>query len=210
MRQAINENRTVQLALLAVLLLGAAFFLLKPKGGGSESTAATPPATTAPGTTPAPAATTPGAVPAPVTTTPAVSGAAAATVPANLVPGKGLPKSLVPAYNNGKGIVLLVRRKGGIDDAFVHEFLKLLGQTNYNNRVKTYVTTAQHIARYSWLTMGANVTELPALVVLLPKKLSDGAPTATVSYGFRFPASVVQAVKDSLYNGPTRPYHPQR
>lgn len=208
MRQAINENRTVQLALLAVLLLGTCFFLLKPKGGGSESTAVTPPAIAVPGATPAPS--TSGAAPA--ITLPAVSdaGGGAGAVPAELVPGKGLPKGLLPAYHHGKGVVLLIRRKGGIDDAFVRSFLKLLGQTTYSNRVKTYVTTAQHIARYSWLTMGVNVTELPALVVLLPRKLSDGAPTATVSYGFRGPASVVQAVKDSLYNGPTRPYHPQR
>ena len=37
---------------------------------------------------------------------------------------------------------------------------------------------------------------------------SDGIPTASVSYGFQSPESVVQAVIDAGYNGRTVHYHP--
>jgi hypothetical protein len=203
MRKAINENRTVQLALLGVLALLGGLFLLKGKGGG-ESTAAAPvtPAAPAPATTGTPAPATA------VTTAAPVAGATATGtgVPANLIPGPGLPKGLLAAYHDGDAIVLLVRRAGGIDDAMVHGSVDGLRALP---RVKVYVTRAQYIARYAWLTQGVNVTDLPALVVLRPRKLSKGAATASVSYGFRDSESVLQAVKDELYRGPTnRPYHP--
>ena len=71
------------------------------------------------------------------------------------------------------------------------------------------VTKAKGIARYAWLTQGVDVTELPALVILLPRGLSHGVPTASVSYGFRDGRSVLQAAKDALYKGPNNlPYHP--
>ncbi len=206
MRQAINGNRTVQLALLGVLALVGGLFLLKGKSGGSESTAAAPVAssTATPGATASPTdPATAAAGPAPTGT---AATAGAATVPANLIPGPGLPKGLLPAYKHGDAIVLLVRRAGGIDDAFVHDSVKGLRSLP---GAKVYVTKAEHIARYAWLTQGVNVTDLPALVVLRPRKLSKGKPVASVSYGFRDAASVLQAVKDELYRGPTnRPYHP--
>jgi hypothetical protein len=220
MRKAINENRTVQLVLVGVLVLAAGLFLLHSKGSGSGSsttTAASPTGTATAPTAAAPTATgttgtasTDPTTGAPVTdsstSSPVLSGASAAAVPANLVPGPGLPKSLLPAYNNGKAIVLLVRRAGGTDDALVHSSVDLLAGLP---DVKVYVTRAQHIARYAWLTQGVDVTELPALVVLRPRKLTKGTPTASVSYGFRGSDSVVQAVKDALYRGPShRPYHP--
>jgi hypothetical protein len=207
MRQAINENRSVQLALVGVLVLAAGlFFLMKGSGSGSStSTAATAPAPTATG-----AVSTDPTSGTPVTDTSAtssgVSGASAATVPANLVPGPGLPKGLLPAYKRGDAIVLLVRRAGGIDDNLVHRSVALL---RAEPGARVYVTKAKQIARYAWLTQGVDVTELPALVVLRPDKLTHGTPTAAVSYGFRGPNSVLQAVRDQLYRGPTnRPYHP--
>ena len=123
-----------------------------------------------------------------------------------MVPGPGLPKSLLSAYRDGDAIALLIRRAGGFDDALVHDSVALIRSLP---DVKLYVTKAQHIARYTWLTQGVNVTDLPALVVLRPRKLTKGTPTAAVSYGFRDGASVLQAVEDGLYRGPTdRPYHP--
>jgi hypothetical protein len=207
MRQAINENRSVQLALVGVLVLAAGlFFLMKGSGSGSStSTAATAPAPTATG-----AVSTDPTSGTPVTDTSAtssgVSGASAAAVPANLVPGPGLPKGLLPAYKRGDAIVLLVRRAGGIDDNLVHRSVALL---RAEPGARVYVTKAKQIARYAWLTQGVDVTELPAIVVLRPDNLTHGTPTAAVSYGFRGPNSVVQAVRDQLYRGPTnRPYHP--
>jgi hypothetical protein len=213
MRQAINENRTVQLAIVGVLALLGGLFLLKGMGGG-DSSAATPPAapttasvdpTTGAPTTAAPATdpATGVALPASSTTAPPVGGTG---VPANLVPGPGLPKGLLPAYKHGKAIVLLVRRAGGTDDAFVHSSVVLLHALPI---AKVYVTKAKGIARYAWLTQGVNVTDLPALVVLRPRKLTGGKAVATVSYGFRDAPSVLQAVKDAVYRGPTdQPYHP--
>jgi hypothetical protein len=212
MRQAINENRTVQLALLGVLALVGAFFLLVGRGGGgSADTTTTAPA---PGTTAAPTQ-APTEAPAPGATAPAApvdtSGAApaagnASAVPVSLIPGPGLPKGLISAYRHGDAIVLLVRRAGGIDDALVHDSVKLVSALP---DVKVYATKARHVARYAWLTQGVDVSDLPALVVLRPRKLSKGVPVATVSYGYRDGASVLQAVRDALYRGPTdRPYHP--
>jgi hypothetical protein len=205
MRKAINQNRTVQLALLGVLILAGGFMLLTgTKGSGSQSTTTTP-STASPAGTVTPTS-EPSTATAPTTDASAVSGAAAVSIPSNMVPGPGLPRGLLPAYEHGKAIVLLVRRAGGIDDGFVRNSVVSLRS---EPQVKVYVTKARQIARFSWLTQGVDVTELPALVVLLPRKLSNGTPTATVSYGFREAASVVQTVKDALYRGPTnRPYHP--
>ena len=221
MRQAINENRTVQLALLGVLALAGALFLLKGAGGGDSSeasapaaptTAATDPATgapAAPATDPATGAPVTAAIdpatgaPLPASTTTPASGAA---VPANMIPGPGLPKGLLPAYKHGDAIALLVRRAGGTDDAFVHDSVEGLRALP---DVKVYVTKAKGIARYAWLTQGVNVTDLPALVVLRPRKLTGGKAVASVSYGFRNANSVQQAVRDAVYRGPAdRPYHP--
>ena len=213
MRKAINENRTVQLALVGVLALLGGLFLLKGMGGGDSSAATTPVAPTDAGVAPAtgaPSTTAPATDPATGAALPTSSTTAAPTsgtgVPANLVPGPGLPKGLVPAYEHGRAVVLLVRRAGGTDDAFVHSSVVLLHALPI---AKVYVTKAKGIARYAWLTQGVNVTDLPALVVLRPRKLTGGKAVATVSYGFRDAPSVLQAVKDAVYRGPTdQPYHP--
>jgi hypothetical protein len=213
MRQAINENRTVQLALLAVLALVGGLLLLKTtKGSGSESSSTTAAGSGSAGTT-ATAPTEAGTADTGASSTTdtsadptGVSGASAAQVPANTVPGPGLPKGLLPAYRHGNAIALLVRRAGGIDDALVRDSVGLLRAVP---QVKVYVTKAKHIARYSWLTQGVDVSELPVLVVLRPRKLTHGTPTASVSYGFRGPNSILQAVEDALYHGPAnRSYHP--
>ena len=49
---------------------------------------------------------------------------------------------------------------------------------------------------------------MPALVVVRPKHLDQGTPSASVSYGFQSAESVVQAVIDAGYKGPTLDYHP--
>jgi hypothetical protein len=117
-----------------------------------------------------------------------------------------VPRGLLRAYRHGKAIVLLVRRAGGIDDALVRDSVERLRSEPW---VEVFVTEARGIARYAWLTQGVDVSELPALVVLRPRGLTHGVPTASVSYGFRGAGSVSQAVEDALYRGPAnRPYHP--
>jgi hypothetical protein len=211
MRSAINDNRTVQLVLLAVLVLGAGFILMKG-GGGSESESSAPTSSADSGgvaSTPAPldGSTSTGAA-STIGSAPASSGAAQSTpaVPANLIPGSGVPKSLLASYQHGNGVALLVVRDGGTDDALVRNSLGALSGVP---GLSVYVTNAKRIARYAWLTQGADVTDLPALVILRPRGLTKGVPTVTVSYGFRDAASVLQAAKDALYKGPTHlPYHP--
>ena len=72
------------------------------------------------------------------------------------------------------------------------------------------MTNAGHIARYARITQGVDVNRVPALIVLGRAPHATGRPTATVSYGFRGPDSVDQAVRDALYKGPTNlPYYPR-
>jgi hypothetical protein len=76
--------------------------------------------------------------------------------------------------------------------------------------VALFMTNAGHVSRYSRIASGVNLDRVPALIVLRPEKLANGTPTATVSYGFRGPQSVTQAIADALYKGPTNvPYYPK-
>jgi hypothetical protein len=68
--------------------------------------------------------------------------------------------------------------------------------------------TASKISRYAAITEGVGVSRVPALVVVRPKRLHEAVPTASVSYGFQSGESVVQAVIDAGYEGPTVDYHP--
>jgi hypothetical protein len=201
-RKAINENPLVQLGLIGLLAIIVGFLLLtRVMSSGSETPAAsdsTATATTAEPTAaadPAPAPASAGAGP--------TAGAAEA-----FAAGPGLPSSIVDAYDAGKTVVVLVVRTEGIDD----RALKLTA-TGLATRpeVKLFVVPAKHIARYSRIASGVDVNRVPALVVISPKKLANGGlPNAAVSYGFRGPASVVQAVKDAGYQGKTNlPYYPR-
>ena len=41
-----------------------------------------------------------------------------------------------------------------------------------------------------------------------PKRLSDGTPQASVTYGYQSPQAIVQAVLDASYDGPEATYYP--
>ncbi|MGH2926218.1 MAG: hypothetical protein ACRDK1_09635, partial [Solirubrobacterales bacterium] len=144
------------------------------------------------------------------TTTPTVPGSTstgAAPVSGKLVAGPGLPKPVAQAYAQGKAIVLLVYRRNGIDDAAVRSSVERLRVSPF---AAVFVTEADRVARYSRITAGLDVNRVPALIVVRPKSLSHGTPTGSVSYGFRGPASVDQAVRDALYKGPSNlPYYPK-
>lgn len=215
MRKAINENRTVQLGVLGGLLLVGALFLMMGKKeeapppstspiAGSSATAGTPsPSTAGASTATSPTAGTTAA--APVTTGSTVTASPTTVSPDALVPGPGLPRPVISAWNHGDAVVLLIAKGGATDDRLVRSSVEALSEPG----VAVFVADAGRIARYSRITQGVGVDRVPALVVVRPKRLSGRTPQATVSYGFRDSQSVVQAVHDALYSGKDDlPYSP--
>jgi len=216
-RRAANENPVVQMALIGALVAVFAFmFYTRVLSGGSEadsattesSTATTPTVTTPTDTAPAvpgaaaPAApgTAPGAVPAP---TPPSDGTGAS---GNFESGPGLPEPVAAAYNAGEAVALLIIRQAGIEDKQVKAAVNAL---RARPDLAVFVTGAKNIARYSQIANGVAVSRVPALIVIRPKALSADVPEASVSYGFRGPESVLQAVDDALYDGRDVPYYPE-
>jgi hypothetical protein len=218
-RQKINDNPAVQIGLFVVLVLVVGFLFITRvahKSSSSSTDTSTTAASVAPGTaaTPtdssAPTTTPPGSTAtAPSTAAPAApaTGAATAATAGKFVAGPGLPAPVVKAYADNKVVVLLVVRRGGIDDEAVKASVEhMAGAPD----VAVFVTNAGHVSRYSRIAAGVNLDRVPALIVLRPRKLTQGTPVATVSYGFRDANSVGQAVLDALYNGPTNlPYSPK-
>jgi hypothetical protein len=225
-RKALNDNPVLQIVILGVLGVGVAFLLMTRvmhKSDSSSSATTTPTTSATAGTSTAPTdgstagapGTATGAVPptaapsttAPVAPSPGGDAAVAGALSSKLIPGPGLPKPVARAYADGKAIVLFVFRNRGIDDAAVRKSVeRLQGRSD----LAVFVTHAAGISRYARITEGVNVNQVPALVVVRPRQLSQGAPTATVSYGFRGPDSVQQAVRDGLYRGPSNlPYYPR-
>jgi hypothetical protein len=209
MRDKLNSNPLLQAAVIGVLLLGTVFFLMSSMGGGEEeSESATTEATVsaeageagaaAEAVTP-PEATVGEAVegaPAPVPAVPPGALAAAAPPP---------PREVSAAFEANRTVVLLFVRNSGIDDRQVKRALSALAPLS---DVKTFVVPAKRIARYSAITQGVEVSRVPALVVIRPKRVTGAVPTASVQYGFQSPESVVQAVVDAGYKGRTLDYHP--
>src|SRR5436190_610149 len=194
MRQALNSNPVVQMAVLGVLVVVVGLFLMMnlKKGGSSGSTAASP---------------TPATSSSPSTGSTSLSPTTSGTVsPEALVPGAGLPRPVVKAWKGGDAVVLLVVRGGGIDDKLVRGSARSLSG---ESGVALFVTQVGNVARYSRITQGVGLDHTPALVVVHPRRGAD-VPRAQVSYGFRSTQSVVQAVHDALYKGPDGlPYYPK-
>lgn len=224
MRKTLNDNPVLQIVILGVLGVGVAFLLMTRvmHKSDSSSTPTTPTTSAATGTATPPTAgatsavpgATTGAVPsttAPSTVAPVApstgDAASAGALPSKLIPGPGLPKPVARAYADGKAIVLFVFRHRGIDDAAVRTSVERL---RGRGDLAVFVTHAAGISRYASITEGVDVNQVPALVVVRPRQLAHGTPTATVSYGFRGPDSVEQAVRDGLYRGPSNlPYYPR-
>jgi hypothetical protein len=197
MREQLNSNPMVQMAVVAVLLLAGGFFFISTMGGGGEGESAGGEASvTAPVTTEGGLETATGG------TAEAVEGGAVSATP----PILGAPPAPVTrAWESGATVVLLFVRDGGIDDRLVRETTEALSGFP---GAAPFVVPAARIARYSAVTGGVGVERVPALVVVSPKQESGSVPTASVSYGFQSPQSVVQAVIDAGYRGPTLDYHP--
>ena len=115
------------------------------------------------------------------------------------------PRAVVDAFNANHTVALLFVRNGGIDDRLVRDSAARLHSLS---DVEFFVVPAGRISRYAAIAKGVAVDRVPALVVVRPKRLSNGIPTASVSYGFRDSQSLVQAVIDAGYKGRTLDYHP--
>ena len=211
MRDAINNNPMVQLAVVAVLVL-AAGVMLAPQLLGHKKSDSNTSTSSAQLTTPS------GSVDLTVKSTPAApsTGAAAGSTaapapqtvsPEALVPGRGLPRPVITAWKRGDTVVLLLVRRGGIDDRLVQSSVRSLSA---DSRLAVFVARANKIARYSRITQGVGVSQVPALVIVRPKRVSGAVPEAQVSYGFRDSQAVVQSVHDALYSGKDNlPYSPR-
>lgn len=203
MRKAINENPVVQIGLIAVLgLLGVVMFMTRMGGGAAEeapapsATESSAAATAAPGTAPTGAATTPAPEAAPV-------------VPpgAEFKAGPGLPKDVVVPYENGDAVVLLIQQNSGIEDKKLRENVSRL---QARDDTTVIIVNSEKVAEFSRIAEGVNLDRIPAIVVIHPKgEKGEGAlPTASITYGYRGPDSVEQALRDALYDGKQLPYHP--
>lgn len=217
MRRALNDNPVAQIAVLGVLAVIVAFLLMSrgSHDSGSTATSATPAAPAPADTTGATTSSSPGvdttppstgsAAVAPTTVPPA--GAATGAPAGGFVAGPGLPSPVVKAYADDKAVVLFVFRHRGLDDSAVRSSVeRLRGRSD----VAVFITHAANIARYARITEGVDVNRVPALIVVRPRHLTHGTPTASVSYGFRGPDSVDQAIRNALYRGPSGlPYYPR-
>jgi hypothetical protein len=196
MREKLNSNPIAQVALIAALLVLAAIFFLHSSGGGGEGGASSS-SEEATATT----ATSAEEKLATAETGTATPAGVASVPPATAPP----PAPVVSAYKAGDTVVLLFVHDKGIDDRLVRDASsRLAGMPG----VATFVVPAAKISRYAAITEGVGVNRVPALVVITPKRAGHGVPTASVSYGFQSGESVVQAVVDAGYKGPTVAYHP--
>ena len=218
MREALNNNPVVQVAVVAVMILLAVFlFMTRMKSansdsGGDTSAASSPPATSTPGSSSTGGVTgdsatgpTGSSATGAASTPPSASSSAGTVPPEALVPGPGLPQRVIVSWARGDAVVLLIVRNGGIDDKLVQASVSSLERPG----IKVFVAKAGQIARYSRITQGVGVNRVPALVVVRPRTGGATVPQAEVSYGFRNAQGVVQAVNDALYKGPDDlPYDP--
>lgn len=186
MREKLNENPMAQVAVVLVLAVAAFVMLTQAKGGGSESEEV------------APAESSGISAGATAPTLEGVSG-----IPP--VPAPPMPVPVAAAYQGGKTVVLLLVHDGGIDDRLVAESTRRL-EAFPNTAI--FIVPARQIAHYGAITLGVSVQQVPALVVMRPRKLSEGAPQATVSYGFQTDQGIEQAMRDATYAGPEATYHP--
>jgi hypothetical protein len=204
-REKLNENPLAQVGLVLVLVVVAVVMFIGSSGGGEESeeapageVAASVNGVTATGATPGEAVE--GAVES--LEEGAVAEAAVTAAPAS-VPAPPPPRRLTAAYDAGKTVVLLIVDKGSIDSAFTAR-----PSLAPFRDVSLFIVPVKEIARYAAITVGLDVNQVPALIVMKPKKLSGGTPQASVDYGVQTPQTVVQAILDANYHGREVAYHP--
>ena len=199
MRDAINNNPIAQIGVVAVLLLVAGFLVMSSMGGGEEGGEEAAPATAESGVV-EPAVVESGTAPAATGATAAPAGG----VPR--VPAQPLPPKVTSAFNADRTVVLMIVKRGAVDDAATTASA-LAGAAGMEG-VSMFVVPVDEIAKYTAITQGVEVSQVPALVVVRPKNLDKGIPSASVSYGYQSPETVRQAVIDARYKGRTLDYHP--
>jgi len=212
-REKINSDPRYQVGIVLLLVLAAGYMLLGGGlgGGGEESEEAAPTEATVSVAGTGATGTATGATPgeavegAVASALESVSSEAAAGSVTASIPAPPLPKPVARAYDAGKTVVLLVVRDGGIDDGLVAASTK---QVADESDVALFVAPVKQIAHYGAITLGVDVTQVPALIVMRPKRLSDGTPQASVDYGFQSAQSIDQAIRDASYKGPEATYNP--
>jgi hypothetical protein len=188
-REKLNESKAAQVGLVAVLAVLVAVLFLG-KGGGSSSSGGEAELTVEPSEALA------------VSTAPTGMG----ELPASLPDAGPLPRRFTTAYDANQTVALLVVHDGGIDDKYTTLALKAVAAVE---DVAVIVVPAKQISRYASVTVGLDISQLPALIVMRPKSLSHGVPQAIVAYGYQTPQSVDQTIVDASYRGPEgRAYHP--
>ncbi|HEY2054990.1 MAG TPA: hypothetical protein VGH14_13740 [Solirubrobacterales bacterium] len=209
MREKLNENPIAQVALVAILVVVGAYMFISSSGGGEEeeSAGATEATVAVAGTGAVGTATaaTPGEAVEGAVETALESGVETPSAPPTSVPTPPPPHPVTAAYDSGKTVVLLIVHDGGIDDKLVQQ---AAAQLESRSDVALFTVPAKQIARYAAITVGLEVNRVPALVVMRPKRLSEGTPQASVDYGFQTSAGVLQAVQDAAYHGRELTYHP--
>jgi hypothetical protein len=212
-REAINNNPIVQVAVLGGLALIVGLFMMMNMKKGSSDSASTDSSAASTAATSSPSTSSSSATGA-TSAAPPSSGSASAAPPSSgsvspdaLVPGPGLPRPVITAWKRGDTVVLLVVRPHGIDDRLVRSSARSLSS---DPGVAVFVSRADKVARYSRITQGVALSQAPALVIVRPKRVSGSVPEAQVSYGFRDSQGVVQAVHDAVYSGKDNlPYSPR-
>ena len=209
MRKALNENPLVQVAMIGVLALVVGFLLIT-RMGGSDSSESTSETSSTAGVV-SESATEPAASASAAASDPAASAGSAQSAVAGsgeFAAGPGLPAKVADAYEAGETIVVLILHRKGLDD---RKLAAQIGSAAGAGDTAIFVVEADEIADYSRIAEGVDVDRVPALVVIEPKSRAEGPlPMASVSYGYRGPESVAQAVRDALYKGrDDLPYYPE-
>ncbi len=208
MRDKLNNDPRYQIgAVVLLLIFGFVIFTQMGKGGEEEEAAAPTEATvsvegseasgTAVGATPGEAVEAAAEQALQATVPPAAAVSAVVPPP--------LPDPVEAAYKGGKTVVLLLVHDGGIDDRLVAKSTRALSSFP---DTAVFIVPAKQVARYGAITLGVEVAQVPALIVVRPKRLSDGVPQASVSYGFQTPEGIAQAMRDATYDGPEATYYP--
>ncbi len=179
MRQALNSNPRVQLAVFGIGAVVLVLMLMSSLGGRGGSGASTTTPSTAAATTPTTATT---ATPDAAATTPATPAPAAPAVPAvpptqaaappadagassGLLPSAGLPKDVLVAYAKNEAIALLVIDPKSFPDKQVRKYTEAL---RGDKGTQVFIVKAKDIADYARITQGVAVDRTPALVVIRP------------------------------------------